>query len=82
MNILKKNRVNNWNLYDIGQKLGLDKKDIYNVITNRISGNEQISYTAGPIDYCGAMYGSISINDTQYYDNTNFNIKDCLKHEE
>ena len=66
MNIMKrKTRIINTNLNEVGQKLGLNKKEIYTIMTNITSGNEHISFATGPIPYLGSMYGTIGIKDFQ-----------------
>ena len=63
MKIVKKNKKISKNLYEVSQKLGLDKKEVYNLITDVMSGNEQITIANGPIEYLSTMYGTISVND-------------------
>ena len=45
-------------LYIIGNKLGLNKDDIDNLLTCKY--NEQIYFGGGPIYGPGALYGTIS----------------------
>ena len=47
----------------LGNKLGLSKKDINNILENRNTRTEQPSLSIGGPDYPGTYYGTISIND-------------------
>ena len=55
----------NYKIYKIGQKIGLNEKEIENVLTNTVPASELSSKTAGPGDdiYCGGLYASISTRD-------------------
>ena len=49
--------------YQLGNKLGLSKKDLKNVLENPNSRTEQPAFFIGGPDYPGTYYGTISIND-------------------
>ena len=52
------------NLYKIGEKLGLNKKDFDNILKNTNNNEEQFFFSIGPPWYHnGTMYGTISINN-------------------
>ena len=53
-----KNRI-----YELGSPLGLNKKDIDNIIKHKPDKNEQVSLNVGPDPYYGTWYGTISIKD-------------------
>ena len=55
----------NYKIYKIGQKIGLNEKDIEKALTNTASTSDLSSKTAGPGDdiYCGGLYASISTRD-------------------
>jgi hypothetical protein len=59
------NKKINRKIYDVGQKIGLNKKDINNMLNNTQSINEQTSLAAGPPAYPCTLYGTISIKDLQ-----------------
>ena len=56
----------NVNIYEIVKKLGLNKKDVNNLLIENECKNEHLSLEAGPEPYWAAMYGAISINDIQF----------------
>ena len=51
------------NLYKLGEKLGLSKKDFDDILKNSNNRKEQLSFQIGPPWYPGTKYGTISIND-------------------
>jgi len=61
------NKANESNLIEIGRMLGLNKKDIEDIINPTPTNNEQILFTIGPDDpvYPASYYGTISIKDFQ-----------------
>ncbi len=61
------NKKINAKLYEHGQMMGLNKKDINNILDNIIPKNEQLSFVAGPTPYLSSFYGTISIKDIQYH---------------
>ncbi len=58
-----RNEKINRKIYYVGQKIGLNKKDINNILNNAQSINEQTSLATGPPDYLCTFYGTISIKD-------------------
>jgi len=50
-------------IYDLGIKLGLNKKDIKEILKNTQMQNENLSLSLGGPGYPGAFYGTISIRD-------------------
>jgi len=56
-------RTTKENLYKLGEKLGLAKKDFDDILKNTDSRKEQSSFSVGPPWYPGTKYGTISIND-------------------
>lgn len=48
-------------IYELGNKIGLSKKDINIVLLN--SNTEQASYSIGPGWYPGLRYGALSIKE-------------------
>lgn len=61
-------RVKNAKIFEIGQKIGLNKKEIENILTNTSSTIELTSQLlgSGPNEpYWASMYGSISTKDFQ-----------------
>ena len=57
------NKIINAKIYKVGQKLGLNKEEIENILTNSSSTNELTSQMLryGPDEpYWSSMYGSIS----------------------
>jgi len=59
------NKKINTKIYDAGKKIGLNKKDINNILNETLSTNEQTSLAAGPHPpmYTSCLYGTISITD-------------------
>ena len=55
--------LRNRNLYYIGKKLGMKKKDIDLVINDTNNIEEQSSSSAGPPWYPGTHYGTVSIDE-------------------
>lgn len=55
--------LRNRNLYYIGKKLRLKKKDIDLVLNDTYRAEEQPSFSAGPPWYLGTHYGTVSINE-------------------
>ena len=49
--------------YKIGQMVGLNKKEIKEVLRNITSRKEQPSFSVGSPCYPGSRYGTVSIND-------------------
>ena len=52
-----------YEFYQLGNKIGLNKKDLKNVLENPNTRTEQPSFSIGGPDYPGTYYGTISIND-------------------
>jgi len=52
-----------YEFYKLGNKIGLNKKDIKNVLENPNIKIEQPSLSIGGPDYPGTYYGTISIKD-------------------
>lgn len=50
-------------IYEIGKPLGLNKRDISEILNRSSSVIEQSSLGAGPTIYPGDFYGTISIYD-------------------
>ena len=48
-------------IYELGNKIGLSKKDINIILLN--SNTEQASYSIGPGWYPGLRYGALSIKE-------------------
>lgn len=66
MNMMKTNiKKKNANIYEVGKKLGIYKKEINSILKNVESENEHLSYATGPNIYWGNMYGVIGIKDFQ-----------------
>ena len=63
--ILYSNNIK-FELIKFGKKLGLNKKDIDNMLIEADPRNEQTSFSLGPPWYCGGYYGTVSINEFQY----------------
>ena len=47
-------------IFEVGQKIGLSKKEMDNMLNNMSLINEQNLLTSGPITYMGSLYGTIS----------------------
>ncbi|MCK5030528.1 MAG: hypothetical protein KAR64_03590 [Thermoplasmatales archaeon] len=50
-------------IYGLGIKLGLNKKDINDIMKDTSMRDEQTSFSLGPPGYSGSFYGTVSIND-------------------
>jgi len=50
-------------IYSLGKRIGLNKKDIDNVIMNSGKKLEQVNFSYGPYEYHGGRYGTVSLND-------------------
>jgi ABC-type enterochelin transport system substrate-binding protein len=48
-------------IFEVGQKIGLTKKEIDNMLNNMLLINEQNLLSFGPRGYMGSLYGTISI---------------------
>jgi hypothetical protein len=57
-----KNKIRK-NKYYLGIPLGLNYKDVYEILNHSIPEDEQSSISAGPSIYCGTWYGTVSIYD-------------------
>jgi len=55
----------NIKLYDIGEKIGLNKKEMNNLLNDHPQRIEQSSLLLGPKPYWATFYGTISIKDFQ-----------------
>ena len=54
----------NENLYKLGEKLGLNKKDIDDIVKDGTASDKHASLSLGANSYDkGELYGSVSIND-------------------
>lgn len=54
---------NKKNIYRLGIPLGLNNKDIDEILKQTMPRNEQTILSAGPDIYCGGWYGTVSIYD-------------------
>ncbi len=54
-------------IYGLGIKLGLNKKDINDIMKDTSMRDEQTSFSLGPPGYPGSFYGTVSINDFEKY---------------
>jgi len=54
-------------IYGLGIKLGLNKKDINDIMKDTSMRDEQTSFSLGPPGYHGSFYGTVSINDFEKY---------------
>ena len=50
-------------IYDIGKKIGIDKKEIEKIWENSLLISEQSNIENGPRGYLSTLYGSLSIKD-------------------
>ena len=62
-NLKEEKRTTKENLYKLGKKLGLAKKDFDDILKYTGSRKEQSSLSIGPTWYPSTKYGTISIND-------------------
>jgi hypothetical protein len=56
-------RISKENLYKIGNKLGLLKKDVKDILNSNGNGRERAYFSMGPSWYPGTKYGTISIKE-------------------
>ena len=52
-------------VHELGNVIGLNKKEMNSILNDTLLKNEQLSLTAGPPPYNGGFYGTISIKDFQ-----------------
>ena len=50
-------------IYQLGTKLGLQQKEIEDILNNTPSNYQDISFSIGPPGYGCTFYGTISIRD-------------------
>jgi hypothetical protein len=60
---MKSGNKKNTKLYDVGKKIELNKKDMYNILNNIPLMNKHISITIGPRNYMSSLYGTVSTSD-------------------
>ena len=52
--------------YEVGKKIGLNEKDVDDILININASNDQSSIQVGPPDpYIGGFYGTMSFKDFQ-----------------
>jgi plasmid maintenance system antidote protein VapI len=57
------NKKINADIYRLGQIMGLNKKDMNNILNNAHQPTEEYQISLGPKPYYATFYGTISIND-------------------
>lgn len=53
-------------IYELGQTIGIDKREIDSILTSNPQTLEQPNFSTGPKMYESALYGSISPLDFKY----------------
>jgi hypothetical protein len=61
--IMNQKMKSRFRVEELGRQLGLPTEQIQTILNNTKQETENLSFSVGPPWYCGAYYGTISIND-------------------